>query len=52
MESAMVGKETEKMKQVVPTRFNDAWNHPNVRERDKWRKAIKKEIDKMIQLNV
>ena len=52
MESATVGKETNEPKQMVPTRFNDAWNHPNMRERDKWRKVIKKEINNMIKLNV
>jgi hypothetical protein len=35
-----------------PTRFHDAWNHPNIDSRNKWRDAICKEIRVMKNKNV
>ena len=30
-----------------PLTFNEAWNHPNLETRTKWRKAIEKEMNNM-----
>ena len=35
-----------------PTKFNDAWNHPDPWQRLKWREAIIKEFEKMEKLKV
>ena len=36
----------------VPTTFNQAWNHPDQEQREKWRKAVDKELDKMKKMGV
>ena len=36
----------------VPNSFDEAWNHPDPWQRDKWRAAILKEFDKMNALKV
>ena len=33
--------------EIEPTNFNDAWNHPNEKNRNKWREAINKEFADM-----
>ena len=33
--------------EVEPSKFNQAWNHPNERKRNKWRDAINKEFNDM-----
>ena len=35
-----------------PTTFQEAWNHPNINQRMKWREAIKKEFKKMNERKV
>lgn len=43
-------KSTEK--QLVPEKFEGAWNHGNEFEREKWILAIKKETDDLLESNV
>ena len=35
-----------------PSNFNEAWNHKDSNEREKWRLAIMKEFDDMTNKNV
>ena len=37
---------------IAPVKFNDAWNHPNQKERKLWRDAIRKELNSMNKKNV
>ena len=38
--------------EIEPTKFEDAWNHPEPATRDKWRTAIKKELNSMTEKKV
>ena len=35
-----------------PDQFNEVWNHPDTKEREHWREAIKKEFNNMIKRKV
>ena len=43
---------TFKDKYEIPSNFLAAWNHPDPFQREKWRAAITKELDKMKEMNV
>ena len=38
--------------EIEPITFEEAWNHPNKKEREKWREAIRKEFRAKINKKV
>ena len=40
------------LKEKTPKNFNEAWNHPDINIRERWRAAIKKEFHDMIRRGV
>ncbi|CAJ1937323.1 unnamed protein product [Cylindrotheca closterium] len=49
MENIVENKKAEDTKYKEPKNFQEAWNHPDKYQRDKWREAIRKEFRDMIR---
>ena len=45
-------KEFKNEDEMEPTTFQEAWHHPNKKEREKWREAIRKEFRAQINKGV
>ncbi|CAJ1934699.1 unnamed protein product, partial [Cylindrotheca closterium] len=52
MENIVENKEAEDTNYKEPKNFQEAWNHPDKYQRDKWREAIRKEFCDMIRRGV
>ena len=35
---------------MLPTSYNEAWNHPDSRFRERWRFGIKKELKSLVKI--
>ena len=40
----------QELKDNLPTNYEEAWNHPDEKFRKRWREAIKKELDSLINI--
>ena len=48
--SALLREYVQDLKGMLPATYNEAWNHPDRRFRERWRIAIKKELKSLVDV--
>ena len=46
----MIRECVQELKDKLPERYDDAWNHPNSQMRERWKEAIRKELHSLIHV--